>query len=62
MHIYNSIKKKTINSGLSMKLTQNKTIPITVGFWKRLVMATKTINTDAVANTILKIRLNVSIF
>jgi hypothetical protein len=45
-----------------MKLTQNKTIPITVGFWKRLVMATKTINTDAVTNTILKIRLKVSIF
>ena len=45
-----------------MKLTQNKTIPITVGLWKKLVMATKTSNTDSVANTIRKIRLKVSIF
>ncbi len=45
-----------------MKLNQNKTMPITVGVCKRLVMATRAVNTDAVANTIRKIRLKVSIF
>jgi len=53
---------KAINSGNSIKLNQNKNIPIDwYGPPKKLVMAVRAFNTAPVANTIRKVILNVSI-